>query len=640
MHFSIHINRAAGFLLAILLLLTISVPVAAISLDETPIRQARLYEKQGNYQQASDMYLLTANKLPASEGEKWKVKAAEMAWLAGNSAQASRILDNVDESHLDHVTLIHGRLVAARIARSQGNYAAVLEKLNFPSHSAPAKLQRTISALLDEAREKVGFQRPADTQPKRGLPLPRPGALSGAVANSGAWSKLMALSTQDLSKRLAQPLSPLEKGWTELAYIAKTTADSPEALENQLTRWEQEYRNHPAYPDYVNALRPGAKAQYGSPLSAQVGRVAVLLPTSGPLARVANVILEGIMAAKYQRPDTAIKVYDSAQGNIIEHYRQAVAEGAELVIGPMDKGQVDELASEQLPVPVISLNHGKNPTLANANLFQFALLPEDEARQAARQMLADGHSRVAAVAPKGIWGDRILRALEETLRQGGGELVAVGRFKARSNDHSNVIKRALKPDPKTHVNRVDAQAVFIAAGPQEARLLMPLIKFHFIDSLPAYAISHVWSGYPDRSANRDLNRLSLTEIPWLLGYAPDNAPKPSDLGETARHHPRLFAFGYDALATAPKLIQSAGSAAKVPGLSGILTLDERNRIHRSLGWARFSRGQAKPLHPPRVMPAMDYGNGDADASPSPQPAIAPAPELGKQPALHAIPFDE
>ncbi len=625
MRFSSHLTFIAALLL---LLLSFSAATPAASLDDTPIRQARLYEKQGNYQQASDMYLLTARILGTEEGEKWKVKAAEMAWLAGNSAQASKILDGIDESRLDHVTLIHGRLVAARIARSKGDYAGVLAKLDFPSHSAPAKLQRTISALLDEAREKVGFQRPADQPAAAAPPLPRPGAIGGAVAASGTWSRLMALSPQALSQRLAQPLSPLEKGWTELAYIAKTSAGSPEALENQLERWEREYRNHPAYPDYVDALRSrnGGGATTAASLPARVGRVAVLLPTSGPLARVANVILEGIMAAKYLQPDTAVRVYDSAQGDIVALYRQAVSEGAELVIGPMDKDQVDALAQEQLGVPVISLNYGKHPERINPMLFQFALAPEDEARQAARQMLADGHGRIAALVPDSDWGNRILAALRDELQRGGGELVATGRFKARSNDHSNVIKRALKPNPKTHENGVDADAIFFAAGPKEARLIMPLIKFHFIHSLPAYATSHVWSGYPDRRGNRDLNRLSITEIPWLLGQAPANAPKPDELDDTSRHHPRLFAFGYDALATAPKLLQSGGEAA---GLSGILTLDGTNRIHRSLGWARFSRGIAKPLHPPRVM---------LPAPPSAEPQTL-RPET-PQPALKTTPFTE
>ena len=631
MRYQRYLTPTLATLLAFFLLASATTTIAA-SLDETPIRQARLYEKQGNYQQASDMYLMTARILGAGEGEKWKVKAAEMAWLAGNSAQASQILDSIDESHLDHITLIHARLVAARIARSKGDYAGVLGKLDFPSRTAPARLQRTITALLEEAREKVGFQRPADSASPGEMPLVRPGALGGAVEASGTWGRLMALSTQELSKRLAQPLSPLEKGWTELAYIAKSAGSDPTALDNQLARWEQTYRNHPAYPDYVNALRPGKISRSGDVLAGQPRQVAVLLPTSGPLARVANVILEGIMAAKYQHPDMAIRVYDAAGGDITALYRQAVSEGAELVIGPMDKAQVDALARESLSVPVISLNYGKNPALTNPMLFQFALAPEDEARAAARRMLADGHSRIAALAPEGEWGDRILRALENELQQNGGELVATGRFKARSNDHSNVIKRALKPNPKTHVNGVDAEAIFFAASPKQARLLMPLIKFHFINSLPAYATSHVWSGYGDRSGNRDLNRLSITEIPWLLGQAPAGAPTPDDLDETSRHHPRLFAFGYDALAVAPALICSASEA---PGLSGILTLDDRNHIHRSLGWARFSRGRAKPLHPASALPPAATPQA---ATPPPAQPVAAEPD--RPAALEAIPFTE
>ena len=612
------------------LLLLTSAPLTATSLEETPIRQARLYEKQGNYQQASDMYLITARILGAGEGEKWKVKAAEMAWLAGNSAQASQILDDIDESHLDHITLIHARLVAARLARSKSDYAGVLEKLDFPTRAAPARLQRTITALVEEAREKVGFQHPADGDSPGDMPLVRPGALGGAVEASGTWGRLMALSTQELSKRLAQPLSPLEKGWTELAYIAKSAGDDPTAMANQLAQWEQTYRNHPAYPDYVNALRPGKISRHGNVLTSQPRRVAVLLPTSGPLARVANVILEGIMAAKYQYPDMAIRVYDSAQGDITALYRQAVSEGAELVIGPMDKAQVDALARQSLPVPVISLNRGKNPALANPMLFQFALAPEDEARAAARRMLADGHIHVAALAPEGEWGDRILQALESELRQNGGEVVAIGRFKAHSNDYSAVIKRALKPDPKTHINGVDADAIFFAASPKQARLLMPLIKFHFINSLPAYATSHVWSGYSDRSGNRDLNRLSITEIPWLLGQASSNAPTPDELDEISRHHPRLFAFGYDALTIVPTLIRWGGEVA---GLSGILTLDDRNHIHRGLGWARFSRGRAEPLHPASALRQAPQT--------APQPTALPVPDDFAPPEpLEALPFLE
>ncbi len=580
----------------ILLLLHPASVAAPASLDDTPIRQARLYEKQGNYQQASDMYLLTAAKLPRADGEKWRVKAAEMAWFAGNSDQASRILATLDESSLDHVTLIHARLIAARIARSHADYATVLQKLDFPSSSAPTKLQRTIATLLEEAREKTGLKPQTQASPR----IPRRDSTDTRFTRDfdRTWNELMTHSSQDLSRRLAQPLSPIEKGWTELAYIAKTTADSPEALDNQLAQWELTYRNHPAYPDYFNALRGPGTIDNAATLPTQINRVAVLIPTSGPLASLANVILEGIMAAKYQLPGTNIKVYDTAAGTPIQElYDQAVIEGAELIIGPMDKARVDALTRLPLTVPVISLNYGKNPEFANPNLFQFALLPEDEARQAARQMLADGHTRLAILVPAGEWGERILQAFREETQANGGEVVATGRFKPGSNEYSNMIKRALKPNSKTHLNGVDAEAIFFAASPKQARLLMPLIKFHFINSLPVYATSHVYDGFPDPSANRDLNRLSFTEIPWLLNEAAPGAPKPEELDETTRHHPRLFAFGYDALSAAPRLRQESMTANQVRALSGILTLDGRNRIHRQLGWARFSRGRAKTLHP-------------------------------------------
>lgn len=618
-----------GLLLLILVIATFPALNAATTLEDTPIRQARLYEKQGNYQQASDMYLLTAKLLPAQEGEKWKVKAAEMAWFAGNNVQAAKILEQIDENALDQVTLVHARLVAARIARSRGDYAGVLERLNIPTHLIPPKLQATTEAMISQARGKLGRQDAA----RLSATPPEPRMFPGAESLRKKWDSLISLPTQTLSQQLGQPLPPIEKGWTELAYIVKTTRDDPEALNRELTQWGETYRNHPAWPDFANALRPQTPSLVGSAsINGKIERIAVLLPTSGPLSRIANVVMEGIMAARYQQPETTVRVYDSATDDIYRLYRQATDEGAQLVIGPMDKHQVDQLAREQLSVPVISLNYTLDPTLTNPQLLQFGLLPEDEARQVARRMLADGYQHVAVLTPKNAWGARILKAFEDEITRGGGDIVANADYKARSSELSNIIQRTLKPNPKTHENRIGAEAVFFAANPNSARLLMPLIKFHFITSLPAYSTSHVWSGFSDRSANRDLNRLQITEIPWLLGQAPSDAPRPEDLDAPLSHHPRLFAFGYDALATVPALLRGDINPEEVRGLSGTLTLGPDNRIHRHLSWARFSRGQIKPLLP-AVPPAT------LSSTPKSLPAEASPVDATAKP-LEAIPFNE
>ncbi|MGV8637209.1 penicillin-binding protein activator, partial [Pseudomonas aeruginosa] len=58
----------------------------------------------------------------------------------------------------------------------------------------------------------------------------------------------------------------------------------------------------------------------------------------------------------------SIKLYDSTQvRSLDDFYRQAQADGVELVVGPLEKPLVKQLASrEQLPITTLALNYSDN----------------------------------------------------------------------------------------------------------------------------------------------------------------------------------------------------------------------------------------------------------------------------------------
>ncbi len=555
------------------------------SLDETPIRQAKLYEQQHNYQQAADMYWITAKRLGSATGQPWLAKAAEMAWFAGNIDEAKQILNETQEAQMNEHSLALTRLIAARIARREGQYDSVLQLLSIAYSNTPPRMQQEISALRDEALEKGG-NLPRTAQARTGDPQ----------KSREKWASLVSQTPGTLAHRLTLSPNREEKGWLELAYLYQSDADDPEELQRNLRLWKRVYQGHPAGTDILPLLQPDGPTTAANSLrkpdwnvSPQVQTIAVLLPTSGPLATIGNVILDGIMAARFDKPNVSVRVYDSgaAENDIYSLYQTAVYEGAELILGPMQKTLVDALATQPLTVPVIALNSGKQAGSSNGNLLQFALLPEDEATQAAKKMLADGYTQLAVLTPKGEWGQRIAQAFLDAAQAGGAEIVARGHYDPKANDHANEIARLLKPDKKNNVNGVGAQALFLVATPKQARIIVPMVKFYFLDSLPVYATSHAFSGETNTNADRDLNGLTYSEIPWLLN--PDASPAYTDLHGAARAHPRLFAFGYDALNAVPKLVATDANE-RVTGLSGILSVDFSNRVHRQLDWARFRRG--------------------------------------------------
>ena len=580
-------------------------------LANTPVAQAQRFEKQKNYQQAMDMYLLTAKMLTPDRRGKWRTKAAEMALRAGKMVQANKIVEGTNQNHLKPPSQARLRLVAAHIARSNRDYEKTIQLLDFPRAGLPQGMNKEILSLLGEAQQKTG-----NKQAHTAILIEH---YDQSNENSDRlWNELMAFEVQDLSRWFGETNSRLEKGWVELAYIAKTTP-SKEALNDTLQKWQQIYPKHPANRERLEAVHSQQKIVPGA-----LNQIAILLPTTGPMSHLADVIVDGIMAAKFNLSDlqTEIRFYDTnASQDNYTLYEQAVFEGAELVIGPMSKPLVDILATSPLTAPILSLNYGNNYELYNPNLYQFALLPEDEARQIAERIMQDGLSQIGVVVPDSPWGERIAKAFNERSMELGNTVVTTAKYGTQSRDFSAVIEKAFQPSEEEE-NGAGAEAIFLVAAPKQARILKPLLKYHYLGELPTYATSHVYSGPLSNKSNRDLNGLIYSEIPWMLRDNADSdhnnsLPKAEDLDELDRRHPRLFAFGYDSLQLAANLHNLVQvNQVHHEGLTGNLYIDNRNHVHRRLGMAYFKRGKPVMLALPLSSSPETGTNSETTAPPA------------------------
>jgi outer membrane PBP1 activator LpoA protein len=307
-----------------------------------------------------------------------------------------------------------------------------------------------------------------------------------------------------------------------------------------------------------------------------------------------------------------------------------VAEGAAFVIGPLAKSAVATLARRrELEVPVLSLNYLPEDSSARtpSRMYQFGLLPEDEARQAAEAAIQNDHFNAVALVPDGDWGRRMLEAFGRRFEELGGVLLGAAQYNSRATDYArpiqsvlnldrsyarerrlqSTIQRNVRFEPR---RRQDVEIVFVAAMPRQARLLEPQLEFHRAADLPAYATSHVFSGTPDPDADWDMNGLYFTEIPWLL----DNLRTPDRLYRAVSSHwpaihaqyPRLYALGIDAFSVLPHLERmGADTGSGLAGRTGRLTLDERNRIHRQLQWAWFDEGVPVAIPRPEAVDELN-----------------------------------
>jgi outer membrane PBP1 activator LpoA protein len=345
---------------------------------------------------------------------------------------------------------------------------------------------------------------------------------------------------------------------------------------------------------------PGVTSRGAPPAGYMPGeRVAVLLPQTGRFAAAAGAVRAGMLAAEQaqdpgQRP--ALRFFDSSDDqNAAALVRQAAAQGARLVIGPLQKQAVDQLAAApSLPVTTLALNVASGTHLPPPQLYQFALSPEDEAAAVANDAWAKGYRRVLMLYPDGPWGGRLARAFREKWAKLGGRIVDGEVYDPTADNFSQPIQRLLSMDGVRQGQRPGEQFIFLVATAPKAREIWPQIQQAAGSYVPpVFCTSHIHSSQFDPQGDQDLAGLYFVDIPWLIAPSPDEPVLRRNLerklSQVRGSYARLYAMGVDAYRLAPRLAYMARHpSATLKGETGTLRLDPLRRVRRDLPLARMT----------------------------------------------------
>ncbi|BBB28903.1 penicillin-binding protein activator [Neptunomonas japonica] len=422
------------------------------------------------------------------------------------------------------------------------------------------------------------------------------------------WQALQTTNDAELHSALQQPNNNyLLQGWLELALASRSIADI-QTQTNNIENWLNLWQAHPAAQ-----LMPGNLASPQSIDLLNVARIGILLPTSGSLEKVGKAIQDGISTAHFanQERNSAPELVflDSALYATADEILQAAQEkDVQLIIGPLEKDKVSALSQfESLPLPFLALNYTDGSA---SNLYQFGLSAEDEARDAATQAINAGKRYALILTPNSAWGKRAETAFADTFSSLGGTIVSRASFnKEELNQNiAQLLKtdeskaRAIRLRKATGLNfefeerrRQDADTILLAARPQDARLIKPILSFYFAGDLPVYATSQIFSGASNTAADIDLNGIMFGDIPWVLSPPSDNRRALNAIrNNTGTRFGRLYALGIDAYNLYPYLQQlGAAQGARLQGETGMLSLTEENKVNRHLQWAIFENGTPK-----------------------------------------------
>ncbi len=435
------------------------------------------------------------------------------------------------------------------------------------------------------------------------------------------WQGLLDSDPKDLRAAADLTLDSEVRAWLEISSLAASTGQQGIGWINGAVRWRAANPTHPAMT-IIDELQLPDELTLDYPR-----QIALLLPLSGRWASAGQAIQKGFLGAYFSSApglddQQVIRIYDvESAGGPSAAYANAVADGAEFVIGPLLAKSVIDLANDILvPVPILTLNYLPEDSLAPPGLYQFALAPEDEARSAAERAIGDGYTRAVALVPSNDWGKRVLENFASEFESLGGTLLDHRLYTTGIQDFSNTIEdlmalsgsvrryqrlRAnlggpLQFDPR---RRQDSEFIFLAADAPAGRLLKSQLKFHYSGDLPVYATSSI--NALDGRSNTDLNGVMFADTPWIVAPQPWIESLPalySEYWPGERRLGRLHAMGYDAYQLIAALFAAqTGPMQQIDGATGKLYLDSDGRVRRKLAWAQFQGGEAVAL--PDLEPA-------------------------------------
>jgi len=593
-----------------------SKPVADISVPEADLHARELYQA-GDFSAAAEEYLALAKSEPNNE-IKYQLGATDALIKNQEIDRAQQLIDFLPQEKLSDVQSALKIIYQAQILLAKNELDNAYDQLNI---TLPSETSRYVLGKFYETRASIlQMKKEYFAAAKERILLNSYLDDTQEISNNyqNLWQGLYPLSPSELDTHRTNNAGILTS-WLELAIINKTMLQNAVNLEASIATWQQRYPDHPALysiiPDIIDNSRK---------LSEQPMQIALLLPFTGKYNDAAVAIREGFMAAWYEsREDKPIiKMYNIDTENIVTKYAQAISEGADFVVGPLQKTAIEKLIVEgDITVTTLVLNqydgeYDISDVLSPSPLpkiIQFGLSPEEEAKQVAERAWFDGRARAISITTGDERSKRVHEAFASHWQELGGtllEYVSIGHdVKELSNPVKNVLnidqseqrnktlrsklRRSLKTETR---RRQDVDLIFMAVPPKIARQLVPQLRYYRTEDIALYSISNIYTGNVNKREDSDINGVFFVDMPWVIDpeneYSPLNRMIERYQKTSLLAYKRFYAFGIDAYRLIPRFAElSLQPTQQYEGKTGYIKIDKEGRVQRRLIWAQFLDGK-------------------------------------------------
>jgi hypothetical protein len=177
-----------------------------------------------------------------------------------------------------------------------------------------------------------------------------------------------------------------------------------------------------------------------------------------------------------------------------------------------------------------------------------------------------------------------------TVTEGVGTAMHIEASEARHAELQSLLGMPLQFRARS---RSDVDAIVTLVNAVEVTALVPALRYHYADRIPAFATGQTLQG-ANESTLRAMNRFNVVELPWQIPGSPGYQALAGAFPLAGNPFASMYGLGADALRLVDRVHpDNRGGTTQILGNTGVLTLQADGRFSRELARMRVERGQLR-----------------------------------------------
>jgi len=335
-------------------------------------------------------------------------------------------------------------------------------------------------------------------------------------------------------------------------------------------------------------------------------KVALLLPMSaaGNAGATATALKQAAELAlfEFNNPEIVLIPKDTrgTAAGATAAAQQAIAEGAELIIGPLFAQSVAAVGTLARNANVSVVAFSTDSNVAGRGVYLLSFLPNDDIAQIVEYAVGQGKTSFAALLPQDAYGTLAEGVLRQAVAQYRGQVAAVERY---APDAQAMAESARRLNQVASGPRPTVSAILMPDGPSALRSLAPALTAGGVDP---NRVKFLGSGQWDDP--------QIGAEPALVGgwyAAPDPAGWQDFVGRYQANYgttpPRIATLAYDAVSLAAALARQPPdqrysaemltNSSGFSGVDGIFRFQPNGLNQRGLAILEVQSGGGRVIRP-------------------------------------------